>query len=163
MAFLYRLWNGGVVVSKSTRFSGLFVLLAFAAACGGEEGAPAAEEAQPAAESTAPAAAPATDMELPEGVTPEMVAAGEAVFTGAGICFTCHMAGGVGGPLAPNLTDDEWLNVDGSYPAIVELVTTGVPEPEQHSGLMLPKGGTNISDDDVRAVAAYVWSLSRGG
>ena len=135
------------------------------AACGGEGGAPAADDAQqPAAESAAPAAetAPAMDMELPEGVTAAMVAQGEGIFMGAGICFTCHLQGGVGGPLAPNLTDDQWLNVDGTYEAIVNLVTTGVPEPMEHPGLMLPKGGTNISDEEVRAVAAYVWTLSQG-
>jgi mono/diheme cytochrome c family protein len=102
-------------------------------------------------------------MELPEGVTAEMVAEGETIFSGAGICFTCHMPGGVGGPLAPNLTDDEWINTDGSYEGIVQTVTTGVLEPEQHPGLMLPKGGTNITDEQVRAVAAYVWTLSQGG
>ena len=51
---------------------------------------------------------------------------------------------------------------DGSYDAIVNLVMTGVAEPVQHQGIMLPKGGTNISDDDVRAVAAYVWTLNKG-
>lgn len=144
------------------RFSSLFLLLAFGAACGGEGGAPAAE--QPAAESSAPApAAAAMELDFPEGVTAEMVTAGEALFTGNGICFTCHMPGGVGGPLAPNLTDHEWINTDGSYEGIVQTVTTGVPEPEQHPGIMLPKGGTAITDEDVRAVAAYVWSLSQGG
>lgn len=149
-------------MSKSMRFAPLFVLLAFAGACGGgEEGAPAAEETQPAAEATTPAPAqPAADMDLPEGVTPEMVARGEEVFNGPGICYTCHMQGGVGGPLAPNLTDDQWLNIDGSYDQIVQTVTNGVPQPKEHPGLMLPKGGSNISDADVRAVAAYVWSLS---
>ncbi|MGW8267823.1 MAG: c-type cytochrome [Longimicrobiales bacterium] len=150
-------------MSKSMRFSALIALLTFGAACGGGEGgAPAAESEQPAAESTAAAPAPAVDMELPDGVTPEMVAQGETIFTGAGICYTCHMTGGVGGPLAPNLTDDEWINIDGSYDAIVQLVTTGVPEPVEHAGLMLPKGGSNISDEEVRAVAAYVWTLSKG-
>jgi mono/diheme cytochrome c family protein len=144
------------------RFSSLFLLLAFGAACGGgEEGAPAAEEAQqPAAQSPAPAAA-AMDMDLPEGVTPEMVAAGETVFTGAGICYTCHMPGGVGGPLAPDLTDDVWINTDGTYEGIVDVVINGVAEPKEHPGLMLPKGGSTISDDEVQAVAAYVWTLSR--
>jgi mono/diheme cytochrome c family protein len=133
------------------------------AACGGGGDAPAAEE-QPAAEpAPAEAAAPAVDMELPEGVTAEMVARGEAVFGGDGICFTCHMQGGVGGPLAPNLTDDQWLNTDGTYDGIVNIVMTGVAEPREHPGIMLPKGGTGISDEDVRAVAAYVWTLSRGG
>lgn len=150
---------------RTMRFSSLFLLLAFGAACGGgEEGAPAAEEtAQPAAESAAPASgAAAMDMDLPEGVTPEMVAAGEKIFTGEGICYTCHMSGGVGGPLAPDLTDDEWLNTDGSYEGIVQTVTTGVPEPQEHPGLMLPKGGSNITEDQVREVAAYVWTLSHG-
>ncbi len=144
------------------RLSAPFILVAFAAACGGaEEGAPAAEEAQqPAAEAPA-AEAPAMDIELPEGVTATMVAEGEEVFGGAGICYTCHMPGGVGGPLAPNLTDDEWINMDGTYPAIVDLVMTGVAEPVEHPGIMLPRGGTNITDDQVAAVAAYVWTLSR--
>jgi mono/diheme cytochrome c family protein len=150
-------------VSKTIRFSSLLVLLAFGAACGGGGDAPAAEETQPAAESPEPAPAAAPDMELPEGVTAEMVAEGETIFSGAGICFTCHMPGGVGGPLAPNLTDDEWINTDGSYEGIVQTVTTGVLEPEQHPGLMLPKGGTNITDEQVRAVSAYVWTLSQGG
>lgn len=149
-------------MSKSLRLSSLFVLLAFGAACGGEGGAPAAQDAQPAAQAPAEAPAPAANMELPEGVTPEMVAQGETIFGGAGICFTCHLAGGVGGPLAPNLTDDEWINIDGSYEAIVRTVTAGVPEPQQYPGLMLPKGGSNISDEEVRAVAAYVWTLSHG-
>jgi mono/diheme cytochrome c family protein len=117
------------------------------------------------AEESPPAAADemaAQDMDLPEGVTPAMVAEGEEIFMGAGICHTCHMAGGVGGPLAPDLTDDEWLNVDGSYESIVSNIMTGVPEPIEHPGLMLPKGGTNITDEQVRAVAAYVWTLSQG-
>jgi len=148
-------------VRNTMRFSSLFLLLAFGAACGGgEDGAPAAEETQqPAAEAEAPAAA--MDMELPEGVTPEMVASGEAIFTGQGICYTCHLTGGVGGPLAPNLTDDEWINTDGSYEGIVQVVTNGVPEPVEHPGIMLPKGGSSITDEQVQAVSAYVWTLSR--
>ena len=142
------------------RFTSLFLLLAFGAACGGEEGAPAAE--QPAVETSAAAEA-AVDLDFPEGVTAEMVSAGEQIFGGAGICFTCHLPGGVGGPLAPNLTDSEWINTDGTFDGIVQTVTTGVAEPQQHPGIMLPKGGTAISDEDVRAVAAYVWSLSQGG
>lgn len=133
------------------------------AACGGGD-APAADEADqaaPEAEAPAPAEA-AVDMDLPEGVTAAMVAEGQAVFMGAGICFTCHMEGGVGGPLAPDLTDDEWINIDGSYESIVRNVISGVPEPKEHPGIMLPRGGTAITDDQVNAVAAYVWTLSNG-
>jgi mono/diheme cytochrome c family protein len=145
------------------RYSSIFLILVMAT-CGGEEGAPAAEEAQPSAAEVTPAASEAApSMDLPEGVTTAMVAEGETIFTGDGICFTCHMEGAVGGPLAPNLTDEEWINIDGSYESIVSNIMTGVPEPKEHPGLMLPKGGTTITDEEVQAVAAYVWTLSQGG
>ena len=138
------------------------ILLIFVlAACGGGDAPPPAEEANEPAPAAAETAAP--DMNLPEGVTAAMVAEGEAVFTGAGICFTCHLAGGVGGPLAPDLTDDVWINIDGSYQSIVDNIMTGVPEPKEHPVLMLPKGGAPITDDQVKAAAAYVWTLSNGG
>lgn len=98
----------------------------------------------------------------PARPAPDLAERGEAVFTGAGACFSCHGRDGTGTPLGPNLTDDEWLHVDGSYPAIVTLVETGVPEPKIHPAPMLPRGGTGIDDEQIRAVAAYVWSLSRG-
>ena len=149
-------------MSTSMRLSSLFVLLAFGAACGGGADAPATDTAPPAA-APAAAAPAATDMNLPDGVTAAMVSEGEALFTGQGICFTCHMAGGVGGPLAPDLTDDEWLNIDGSYESIVQNIITGVPEPKEFTGgIMLPRGGSSITDDQVRAVGAYVWTLSNG-
>lgn len=141
----------------------LTVLLIIAmAACGGGDGAPPAEEAQePAAEAAAPAAA--ADMNLPDGVTAAMVAEGQGIFMGEGICYTCHMEGGVGGPLAPDLTDDEWLNIEGTYETIVQNIMTGVLEPVEYPSPMLPKGGSSITDEQVRAVGAYVWTLSNGG
>ena len=132
------------------------------AACGGSDAPPAGEAQQPAVESAPAATEAAPAMNLPEGVTAAMVAEGQTIFMGQGICFTCHMQGGVGGPLAPNLTDDEWLNIDGSYESIVRNIMTGVPEPKEYPGLMLPKGGTAITDEQVRAVGAYVWTLSNG-
>lgn len=148
-------------MSTSLRFSSLFVLLAFGAACGGGGDAPATD-APAAAAPAAAAPAATTDMDLPDGVTAAMVAEGQTLFDGQGICFTCHMAGGVGGPLAPDLTDDEWINIDGSYESIVQNIMTGVPEPQEYPGLMLPKGGSAITDEQVRAVGAYVWTLSNG-
>lgn len=152
-------------MNKLQRYTPLLVVLGLAACGGGDGGAPATEEAAPEAAQTAQpgAESAAVTMDLPEGVTPEMVAQGKTVFQGSGICYTCHMQDGSGGPLAPNLTDDQWLNVDGSYDAIVNLVMTGVPQPKEHPGIMLPKGGSAISDEDVRAVAAYVWTLGHGG
>jgi mono/diheme cytochrome c family protein len=100
-------------------------------------------------------------MQLPEGVTQSMVAEGKTVFEGPGACTACHGASGEGTALAPNLTDAEWLNVTSKdYDQIVGVITTGVPEPKQYPSPMLPKAGTQITDDQVRAAAAYVYTLS---
>lgn len=133
-------------------------------ACGGGdagEGAATPPPPPPPA-ATPPAAAPA-QVALPEGVTQEMVTQGQAVFTGAGLCGTCHMPDGTGGPLAPNLHDATWINIDGSYDAIVNLIMTGVAEPKEHPAPMPARGGSTISDEQVRQVAAYVYTLSHGG
>lgn len=108
-----------------------------------------------------PAAANAQVAELPEGVTPVMVEEGRALFTGAGQCFTCHGQDGTGTGLAPDLTDQEWLHIEGGYDELVELITAGVPQPKEAMIPMIPKGGSDISEEEVAAVAAYVWTLSR--
>ncbi len=144
-------------------------VLALTAACGGGDNqqggsggdppsggaAPASEAPAAPAGGTAPVAA-----NLPPGVTPQMVTEGQAIFTGQGICQTCHGPTATGTALAPNLTDDQWLNTDGSYEGIVGIVTNGVPQPKEHPAPMPPKGGSAINDQQVRAVAAYVYSLS---
>lgn len=149
-------------MKESTKYLSLLMVLALAG-CGGDGGAPAEEAAEPEAAAPAAEETVAAGMELPEGVTGQMVTDGEAIFTGAGLCFTCHMQGGVGGPLAPNLTDDVWTNIEGSYESIVQNVINGVLEPKEFVSPMLPRGGSTISDEEVRAVAAYVWTLSNGG
>lgn len=114
--------------------------------------------------SAQPSGPPPVDVDpavLPEGVTAGMVEEGQSIFHGAGICYTCHVEGGTGGPLAPDLTDDAWLNIDGEYESIVDLVVTGVPQPLEHPGTMQPRAGMPLTDDQVRAVAAYVYILSR--
>lgn len=134
------------------------------AACGGgepEAGTQAAPAAAP--EPAAQAPAQAMPMNLPDGVTAEMVAEGDAIFHGVGICQTCHGPDAKGvGQLAPNLTDDTWLNISGrNYDEIVNLVMTGVPEPHEAAAPMPAKGGANLTDEQVRAVAAYVYSLGQ--
>ena len=143
-------------------FSRLLPLLAssltFAAACGGGE----AGDADTGATDAMPAEAASTMPDsLPPGVTAAMVAEGDALFHGAAICMTCHGQDAHGAPnLGPNLTDAEWIHSDGSYDAIVHQVMTGVPQPRNFASPMPPKGGSAITDEQVRSVAAYVWSLS---
>lgn len=125
----------------------------------GATGSEATTEA--AVEAPAPAELSIDPALLPEGVTVDMVREGRELFVGGGICFTCHTVEGTGGPLAPDLTDDAWLNVDGEYASIVELVKTGVPQPLEHPGAMLPRAGLPLTDEQVEAVAAYAYMLSR--
>jgi len=119
-------------------------------------------DAEMAADLEMVAEADMMEQELPEGVTPAMVEEGKGIYSGAGICMSCHGAAGEGIPnLGANLVDDEWLHIDGSYESIVQNILEGVTAQESSSGVPMPaKGGTAITDDQVKAVAAYVWTLS---
>ena len=132
-------------------------LMLAAAACGGAGDAnsdPAMEEALGAALAAGAA---------PDGVTLESVAEGRILFNSRATCFACHGTNGTGGQLAPNLTDDIWLNSDGSYAGIIEVIKAGVLEPKEYPGLMLPRGGMGLSDEEVSALAAFIWSLGVRG
>lgn len=149
-----------------SRLAGVVLLgLAWAACGGGESGG----EAAASEDTPAPAASPqASDAQgsgqLPEGVTQAMVDQGRELFNGSGTCFACHGQGGVGTTLGPNLTDGEWLNIESrSMENLVQLINTGVPAPQQFPGVMLPRAGANLTDDQVQALAAYVYSISQDG
>jgi mono/diheme cytochrome c family protein len=95
--------------------------------------------------------------------SPQQIALGDSIFHGqvaGGTCTACHGQDAKGTAVAPNLTDSQWLNGDGSYEFIVNTVTSGVPKPKEHPAPMPPKGGAQLTDDQVKAVAAYVYSLS---
>lgn len=124
-----------------------------AAANGGEPAAAPAD--QNAAPTQAAGAAPA-------GATAEDVTAGQQIFTSTGNCYTCHGPDAKGTQLAPNLTDAEWINIDGTFASIQENVRNGVPQPKQHPAPMPAMGGAALSDDQIRQVSAYVWSLGGG-
>jgi mono/diheme cytochrome c family protein len=90
----------------------------------------------------------------------ELVAKGDALFHGSANCYACHGSKGEG-LVGPNLTDAEWIHSKGSYDEIVAQINKGVPKEEAKSGILMPpKGGATLSDDDVKAIAAYVYSLS---
>jgi len=96
----------------------------------------------------------------PKDVTPEAIATGKKLFGGAGLCSACHGAKAEGG-VAPSLTDTVWLHSSGTYDEIVALILAGVPAGKSKSGIpMPPKGGSSLNEEQVKAVAAYVWSLS---
>ena len=138
------------------------VLLGGAAACGG--GDQAGEQPAAGTDAAAPAAPAAgtpqlANVQLPAGVTQEMVQQGQQLY--GTVCVACHGANGVGTPIAPALNDNQWINISGqNYDEMVQVITTGVLQPKQHPGPMPPKGGGTFNDEQVRALAAYVYALS---
>lgn len=152
-----RLWTAAIGVLTVTA----------SAACGGsgdaDQPAQTPEATTPAPAATTPAAGGDMQMQLPPGVTAEMVTQGDEIFHGAGTCTTCHGPDAKGTTLAPDLTDDQWLNVDGSYDQIVTLIKNGVPTPKEHPAPMQPRAGQPLTDEQVNAAAAYVYTLSHHG
>ena len=109
-------------------------------------------------------AAPAASMAaaLPAGVTAAMVTVGDSIFH-QGSCKNCHGVDAKGGLKGPDLTDTEWLQITGTYAEIVQTVTDGVPREKMKTKAqfaMRARGGSNLTDDQIKAVAAYVYTLS---
>ncbi len=141
---------------RSGKIALLTIPFALVAACGGGGDAP--EPASTPSSTPAPAAAPAAP-----AASGDLVAMGEQVFNGPGICFSCHGQGGVGTALGPNLTDDDWLWIENPetdlQAKLVENIRAGVPRPAEHPAPMPPMGGASLSEEQLQAVAAYVASL----
>jgi len=97
-----------------------------------------------------------------QDVATETVDEGASLFKGLGLCHACHGPEAKGIPnLGANLTDDEWLHSDGSLEGVLETIKQGVTGDKSSTGtLMPPKGGSSLSDEQLTAVATYVWSLS---
>jgi YD repeat-containing protein len=102
----------------------------------------------------------------PPGTTPAMIALGDSVYHGqvaGATCAGCHGANAKGTPLAPDLTDNQWIWGDGSLASITDIIRKGVPAPKQHTGVMPPMGGAQLTPEQLKSVAAYVYSLSHSG
>jgi mono/diheme cytochrome c family protein len=120
--------------------------------------------------STVPGAGVSAQQPAPAGaatdsITPARVALGDNVFhgkTAGGTCAVCHGQDAKGTPgLAPDLTHGKWLHGDGSYAFIVRIVEKGVANPKEAAAPMPPMGGATLTPEQLHAVAAYVYSLSR--
>jgi len=101
---------------------------------------------------------------VPAGVTAASIAEGKTLFEATtSNCGRCHGVDAKGGTRGPNLSDSTWVQIDGSYPEIVRIITEGVPAAKikgQYQGQMRPKGGSTLTDAQINSVAAYIWSLS---
>jgi mono/diheme cytochrome c family protein len=141
---------------RSSSF-GLLLAVTVAAGCGDQEPQAAPPAAAPAAPGATTGAAPGS---APAG---DMVAQGREVYSGAGICFTCHGPNAQGTALGPNLTDGEWIWVEAGQDLQTQLTTiirTGVAQPRQYPAPMPPMGGANINESQLEALVAYLISLN---
>lgn len=151
---------------RGMKWSAMALALALAAcAQAGDETDDAAATGDTAA-ALAPAPPPAPTSGSagtpPQGATAEDVSAGQTLFTSTGNCYTCHGPDAKGTQLAPNLTDSEWINVDGTFENIQTVIKAGVQTPKQHPAPMPAMGGATLTDAQVKQIAAYVWSLGGG-
>jgi glucose/arabinose dehydrogenase len=100
---------------------------------------------------------------VPKGATPEMVKLGARVYSGqagGAACTGCHGDHGQGSPLGPALTAHQWLWSDGSYAGIQKTISDGVPQPKKYRSPMPAMGGAQLSADQAKALAAYIYSIS---
>jgi mono/diheme cytochrome c family protein len=109
--------------------------------------------------------APAPVGALPGDVTPAMISLGDSLYNN-GSCRRCHGQAGVGANNGPSLVTGAWLHGLGTFDRLVSTITTGVPRDSiKESGRrfpMNPRGGPmQLTDDQVRAIAAYIHSISR--
>lgn len=104
------------------------------------------------------------ELPRPAGITAEQIALGRRIFHGearGGTCSGCHGSEGRGGAMGPALNDGRRLSSDGNLEALVRTITEGVAKPRHYPAPMPPKGGANLSDADVEAVAGYVWGIGQ--
>jgi cbb3-type cytochrome c oxidase subunit III len=98
----------------------------------------------------------------PPDMSDSTLARGRSLFLGSANCQECHGPDGMGTDLGPSLVDSVWLHGTGSYEMIVRLVTHGVTRRESTTGSPMPmRGWAPLDNDQLVAVATYVWSLSR--
>lgn len=160
-----------------TRSHALVAWVVFALACGGEhardwgrEDTAAMIADSVAALDTAPAPLGGMPDEPDELTTsPDEIvlaadsAAGDHVFHRRGQCFTCHGAAGEGmDRLGPSLRRSVWLHSDGSIAGIQRTIAMGVASP-QIAPIAMPGFSRQLSSEELRQVAAYVYTLGRGG
>ncbi len=78
--------------------------------------------------------------------------AGKEIFST--ICFVCHAADGGGNAIGPNLTDDYWINGDGTIEGIFKVVKHGGRE-----GRGMQAWSSDLSAEKMQQVSSYILSL----
>jgi len=155
---IYRVtWRGGTAPAGSASYTSCPPKDAAA-------GSPTSAGARPPEGEHANAGASAALLPVPAGSSRRAVELGDDVFhgrTGGAGCSGCHGTDASGTPLGPPLLGHRRIWGDGSYQSIEKIIREGVPQPKQYRAPMPPLGGAQLTDEQVSAVAAYVWGLSQ--
>jgi mono/diheme cytochrome c family protein len=141
----------------SRRRGGLTLLLALAVAagCGDDEGE---EPANVAVHERVTALDPVLAAHLPPGATMETAETGRKLFI---TCAVCHGLDARGTQLGPSLRTGRWIDLSsGSLEEIEGLIRAGVPDPKEFATPMPVLGGGAFDDEQVRAIATYVYAIS---
>ncbi|GIL17755.1 MAG: hypothetical protein BroJett040_15060 [Oligoflexia bacterium] len=78
------------------------------------------------------------------------IAQGKTVYVAK--CLPCHAENG-GGLIGPNLTDNHWINGQGTRVGIFKVISTGVTDKG------MPAWEQMLKPEELTAVAAFVYSL----
>jgi mono/diheme cytochrome c family protein len=109
-----------------------------------------------------PGSAQAQADSLPPDVTPALVRAGAEIYAGQGHCARCHGERGQGTEEGPPLTAGQWKLGSGDYDWLIHITRhSGIAAWGRDGDPVPMRGPTLLSDEEVRAVAAYVWTISR--
>ena len=102
-------------------------------------------------------------LKRPTPVTDSAVARGRELFHGSGNCAACHGPEGVGTDSGAPLAQGVWLHGDDTYEGILARVVHGIPRDVSTRGTAMPmRGWSTLTNQQVRDVAAYVWTISHG-
>ncbi len=108
---------------------------------------------------------PASSQEVaaPAGVTTESVRTGFDLYHGKGACDQCHGELALGTPDGPALVTGRWKLGPGTVEWLAHITRHAGWGATSRGGDPLPMRGPTVLDTaEIRAVATYVWSVSRG-
>jgi mono/diheme cytochrome c family protein len=100
---------------------------------------------------------------LPQGVTLAMIRQGDDLYRGKAACNTCHGPDGGGMPAAGSGITAGLNFVPYEMAPIDSVIKVGIPEPTTRTPVAMPPRGaaSNLTDQETRLVAAYVWAISQ--
>ncbi len=115
-------------------------------------------QAAPPPRAVAAVGADISKLPVPQGATRAQLAAGETLFRDQA-CGACHGSNAKGTQFAPDLTTGKFLWGDGSLASITQVIVEGVAKPKEYQAVMPPMGGAELTPEQLKAVAAYVWAV----